>query len=252
MRTLKGGLAVALFLSRMAYALDTIPGWYAGLIVGGSKPPEIDFNVLTPVERHSGQSILTYSVLGNVGGQIGYRKKQFRVEGEFFYNNNPYKHLNIDGVDIPNEGAPATTIQQLSIQSKTVSNPFTFSGYTNTYAWMFNGFYDFYLPNYTEHFVPYVGLGLGVEEVVNYLEFFNNGSATQNSTSSQSSYKNVSNYFAGQAVVGLSYFVTDHSSFAFDFRYLSSFKRDAFIDIARLSQHRPQLYSVNFVFNSAF
>ena len=243
---------LVLLLSQVASALNPIPTWYGGFIVGGSKPPNIHLNVISPLNLLSGQSELSYSVLGNIGGQLGYRANQFRVEGEFFYNNNPYKHLHIGGIDIPNAGAPATTVQQLSIASKTVTNPFTFSGYTNTYALMFNGFYDFYIPNYTEKWVPHVGLGLGYEAVKNYFVFFNNDSNGLTSTSTSKGYRQSVNNLAGQAIVGLSYFLTDHTSFAFDYRYLSSTRKNSVASAFNNVQSRPQLYSVNFVFNSAF
>lgn len=251
MKSLKLGLMAFLLSGSIAHALNPITGWYAGFIVGGSKPPDINFNVIDPIELKSGLGVLTYSVLGNLGGQLGYRVNQFRVEGEFFYNNNPYKHLEIDGLNIPNNGSPATTIQQLSIQSKTVPNPFTFTGYTQTFALMFNGIYDIYIPNYTEHVVPYVGAGIGYEQVKNSILFFNNGTAT-NTASSESGTVIVSNNFAGQAIVGLSYFLTEYTSFSFDYRYLSSTRADKADSQRNSFTSRPQLYSVNFVFNSAF
>ncbi len=245
-------LSFILLLNPCAYALNPTPKWYAGFIVGGSKPPSINLNVVSPLNFLSGKAELTYSVLGNVGGQLGYRFNQFRVEGEFFYNNNPYKHLHVDGIDIPNAGSPATTIQQLSIDSKTISNPFTFSGYTSTYAFMFNGIYDFYIPNYTNNWAPYVGLGLGYESVKNYFAFFNSDSSGLISSASSRGYRNNANNLAGQAIVGLSYFLTDYTSFAFDYRYLSSTRKNEVANAFNTLKSRPQLYSVNFVFNSAF
>ncbi len=242
-------LAVWLFLlsNQMAFALNPVQAWYAGLIVGGSKANSIDFTVLMPIRDMVGPGSISYTVLGNLGGQLGYRMKQFRVEGEVLYNNNPYKHLTINGVDIPNNGSPATTVQQLSIQSKTVTNPFTFTGYTNTYALMFNGIYDIYIPEYTEHVVPYVGLGIGYQHVENNLKFFNNGIVTPLSV-----FGEIANNVAGQAIVGLSYYVNDYMSFSFDGRYLSSLQTNEADSLLITFKHRPQLYSINFVFNSAF
>lgn len=252
MKLLKSVVMTTLLLSSVAHAINPIQGWYAGLLLGGSKSPDINFNVISPLNLLSGQGVLSYSVLGNVGGQAGYRKNQFRAEGEFLYNNNPYKHMNINGVDIPNAGSPATTVQQLSIQSQTISNPFTFSGCTNTFAWMLNGFYDFYIPNYTEHLVPYVGLGIGYEKVDNFITFFNNNANGQSTGSGQQSYRQISYNFAGQAMVGMSYFLTDHTAFSLDFRYLSATRSDTVESRFNSFQSRPQLYSVNFIFNAAF
>lgn len=244
------GLMAALLLSSAVHAFDPISGWYAGFILGGSKSPDINFNVLTPLNRLSGLGVLTYSVLGNVGGQVGYRKHKFRVEGEFFYNNNPYKHLQLDGVNIPNAGGNATTVQQLSIQNRTIPNPFTFKGYTNTYAMMLNGFYDIYIPNYTENVVPYVGLGIGYEHVENNILFYNNDSSGRTFSTTGSS--QFANNFAGQAIIGMSYFLSDDMSFSLDYRYLSSTQTNTADSRFNSFHSRPQLYSVNIVFNAGF
>ena len=244
MKSLKLGLLTLLLCSSAAYSLNPIPGLYAGLIVGGSKAPDINFNVITPIQDLSGQGqdlsgqgVITYSVLGNIGGQVGYRINQLRVEGGFIYNNNSYSHMEVGGINIPNSN---------SLQTSSTSNPFTFSGYTNTYAVMFNGIYDVYIPNYTDNVVPYVGLGVGYEHVENNLIIYNNGATTPNSVISR-----YTNNFAGQAIVGLSYFVTDYTSWSLDFRYLSALRSTEDTTFNSF-QSRPQLYSVNLLVNLAF
>lgn len=243
MKALQSGLMTTFLFSSVAYAINPIPGWYAGLIVGGSKAPAITFDVVTPVQGHSGTGTLSYSLLGNVGGQIGYRFHNLRVEGEFFYNNNPYSHLNIGETNIPNVNSNNQSVQQTT----QFANPFTFQGYTNTYAMMFNGFYDFYIPEYTEHVVPYVGVGAGYAHVENNIEFFYNGSSFPGSDITR-----FTNNFAGQGIVGLSYFLTDFTSFSLDFRYFSAFNSHAVDAQFNSFQGRPQLYALNLLFNSAF
>lgn len=243
MTLLKMGFMALLLSSGVAHAINPIHNWYAGFIVGGSNSSDLDFNIITPIDFLEGQGSITYTLLGKVGGHVGYRFNQFRVEGELFYNNNAYKHMEVDGLNIPNINTPVTTS---IIPPDEPPNPYKFKGYTNTYALMLNGFYDFYIPDYTEHVVPYVGLGIGYEHVENNLTFFYNGSITNNSVFSE-----FTNDFAGQGIVGLSYFVTDHTSFAFDFRYFSAL-RGQYTGTDLTFHSYPQLYSVNFVFNSAF
>ena len=238
MKLLKLGLLLLLLISRFSYALNPIPGLYGGVILGASKAPDIHFNVVSPIDVLSGPGDITSSVLGNVGGQLGYRVKNLRAEAEFFYNNNPYSHLNIGGVNVPNSN---------SLQTSITLDPLTFEGYTNTYALMFNGFYDFYIPDYTEKWVPYVGLGVGYEHVENNIIIYISGSTAPNSAVSE-----YSNLFAGQAIAGLSYFLTDYTSFNVDFRYLSAFRSTAGATQQSSFQSRSQLYSVNLIFNSAF
>lgn len=250
MKSLKFGLMVLMLFSSVSYALNPIPGWYAGLIVGGSKAPDIRFNVKdpigilsrNPVDMISGQGVITSSVLGNVGGQVGYRMNHLRVEGEFFYNNNPYSHLTDHGTSVPNSGSSTSSANFFSRPK-----PLTFDGYTNTYALMFNGFYDIYISNYTENWVPYVGLGAGFEQVENNIDFLINGSSAANSTFSQQN-----NHLAGQAIAGVSYFITDYVSFNADFRYLSAFRSSTVNTRVTSFQSRPQIYSINLIVNSAF
>jgi opacity protein-like surface antigen len=252
MKWLKSILTVFFLSGSIANALNPVPGWYAGVMAGVSKPPAINFSVVHPVQAFSGDSVLTYSVLGQTGIQAGYRVNRFRVEGEFFFNQNPYKHLEINGVNIPNSGSTATTIQQLSIQSKTVPNPLTFKGYTNTYGLMLNGFYDFYIPEYTENFVPYAGVGIGYEQVQNNLTFLNNETVPPFNVRSQVFFTEIFNNFAGQAIAGMSYYLTNYTSFSLDFRYLSSTRTIEPDSDRNTFQTRPQLYSINLIFNAAF
>ena len=242
MNGLKIAIMVVLFLTRVVYAINPVLGPYAGLIVGGSKQPTVDFNSLNSSNFQSGQGQLTYSVLGGLGGQVGYRFNQFRVEGELFYNYSPYKHLEIAGLNIPN-AADTSTSQTM---------PFTFSGYTSTYALTLNGMYDFYITQYTEHLVPYVGLGVGFGQVKNSFLLSNDGSGALSGLASAVGFVQYKNNLVGQGIVGLSYFFTDYTVFSFDYRYLSSLETNLAGNTVVSLQNRPQIYSVNFVFNSAF
>lgn len=252
MKLLKLIVTLVVWSSSMTYALNPIPKWYGGFIVGGSRPPDIDFAVPTPINKLSGTGNVSYSILGNVGGQIGYRFKQLRAEGEFFFNNNPFSHLNIDGFNIPNYGSSATTISQLAGKLVTVANPFSFSGYTNTYALMLNGYYDLYIPNYTEHVVPYVGAGIGYQKVLNVINFYDSSGQDILSSKSSAGFTETHQNFAAQAIAGISYYLTDYTAFSLDFRYLSSTQIDYADSRFNSFQGRPQLYSINFIFNCAF
>lgn len=233
-----------LFVSSVQ-ALSPIQGLYGGLMVGGSKAPDIEFNTVNLIQNQTGQGLISYSILGNIGAQLGYRMNHFRVEGQFLFNNNPYAHLNLNDTNIPNNNSNASTATQLR-NIKVPPLPFTFDGYTNTYAGMLNGFYDFYSDEDSSmRLVPYVGVGVGYEQVQNIIRFFNNGALFR-------SYAQYSQQASGQAVVGLSYFLTDYTSFGLDFRYLSAFNSDTGSTQRTSFQNRPQIYSLNALFNASF
>ncbi|HBI21469.1 MAG TPA: hypothetical protein DDY37_02600, partial [Legionella sp.] len=69
-----------LFVSS-AEALSPIQGWYGGLMVGGSKAPDIGFNTVNLIQNQTGDGVISYSMLGNIGAQRGYRMNHIRVEG---------------------------------------------------------------------------------------------------------------------------------------------------------------------------
>lgn len=97
--------SIALILvSTTAAALNPMPGTYAGLVIGASYIPKLNFefdNVLTPYSGMKTKGILAYDAMGNIGGQLGYRFcDNYRLEGEFTYNFVPYAYLKLGDVTI--------------------------------------------------------------------------------------------------------------------------------------------------------
>lgn len=248
MKATNVGLIASLLVTCSASALNPPTGWYGGLGLGVSQAPDIQFNL------GSTPGTLTHTVLGKTGGQIGYRKNHFRVEGEVFYNNNAYSHLTIGDRTFPNSNSNASTSNSFRENSNSDPSLIAFNGYTNTYALMLNGFFDFYSPGETKGLVPYVGLGVGYAHVENNLNFV--------SSSSSANIANVyeaTNDMAGQVIAGLSYYLTDSFSFSLDGRYFSSLQSNntlkpvlPLFQAAPQIQGRSQIYSVNLLFNAAF
>lgn len=227
-----------------AEALSPIQGWYGGLMVGGSKAPDIGFNTVNLIQNQTGNGVISYSILGNIGAQLGYRMNHLRVEGQFLFNNNPYAHLSLNGTDVPNNNSSSSTATQLK-NIKVPPLPFTFDGYTNTYAGMLNGFYDFYSTDDSIRFVPYVGVGIGYEQVQNSIQFFKTGAFFR-------SYAQHRQQASGQIISGLSYFLTDYTSFSLDVRYLSALSSETDTTQRTSFQNCPKIYSVNALFNASF
>ncbi len=217
---------VLMLANTCTHALNPVPGWYAGLVLGGSYEPVVNFDVPATPYTTATTGSLSHNVLGNIGGQLGYRCNNLRVEIEGLYNNNPLNVL---------------TIGDLKIESPSSSSGLRIQGDTNTGAGFINGFYDFYSPDSSSNLVPYIGLGAGYAYVKSQVQFYYAdtlvGSGNLNDSTSS---------MVGQGIIGLSYFLDDFTFFGLDFRYITSSK------ILPRTNQRFQLYTANITANGAF
>lgn len=222
-----------LWVSSLSYALDPAQGWYGGVMLGVNYTPEVNLRATTPLVDSATPitATISYSYLGDVGGQFGYRFNNWRVETEFLYNNSPYNGL---------------TVGDVFVNSNTVtSRGLQFQGSTTTYAWLFNGIYDFYTLEDAEHLIPYVGIGLGGQLVENELQFNHTGVY-----SGQRNFTNRDYNFAGQAILGLSYYWDDCTALSLDVRYMTG-NQVTYNGLFGSVSVRPQIYMLNLVFNTA-
>ena len=244
-------IALALSLTPITnYALNPIQGWYGGVFVGGNYSPNISRTRPFPfaIDELYGQPVketLSYSILGDIGGEIGYRVCNFRVEGEFLFNYIPYNGLNIGPIFLTGPSTSGTTTPIID-NGNITSGRLQFQGATSTYAGFINGYYDLFYNNYTDSMVPFVGGGIGYALFQNWIQFLidNNDLARANVT------KN-SNALVYQGILGLSYFLDDYTAFALDARYISGTKttvttfRDSF-------KNTPTIITLNLSFNGSF
>lgn len=230
-----------LLINSVSYALNPVQGWYAGVFLGVSNQPNTQFTLNTPIVTPKVTiptditGTIKHSVLGSVGGEVGYRCNNFRVEAEVLYNNNPYKTLTING---------------FTVKSPSSSSTLRMKGAVNSGAILANGFYDIYTPNEDgwSQIVPYVGGGLGYAYVQNNIEFYYNdvllkaGDITEGRGAA-----------AGQGIVGVSYFLDDFTTLGIDFRYLTTaIVKHSFLRGNEAFNSRFTLYSINLLFNGAF
>lgn len=219
-----------------AYALNPVQGWYAGLILGVSHQSGSTATFVTSSTRiPTGTGTLSYSTMGDVGGQLGYRCNHFRAEGELFYNNNPMNILNINKVEI---------------NSSTTANRLTMQGASNMGAFMVNGYYDLFTPDQDGYsvVVPYVGIGAGYAYIQKNITFFFNQSELPDDqlTKTQTSP-------AAQAIIGVSYFMDDFTTFALDFRAFSTVSSSNTGNRnLNTFNTKTEIFSVNLLFNGAF
>ena len=246
------------------YAVNPVPGSYAGVFLGPTYTPNITFtiNQIAPVQvipslplsiqnLNGTQGTLQYSVLGGIGGNIGYRFcDRFRIEIEALYNNNPYTEL---------------TFGDYQIKSNSKSTTLHISGDTNLGAGLINFYFDALTPsrdNYGGVF-PYVGLGVGYAYVQNSLQFKYNTPAylAENPAPTQTNFetKFTRTYatYAGQAILGIGYFLDDFVWISADIRYFSTkqatIKKQSNVTLNYASfEQQAKLLSFMVSFNGAF
>jgi len=220
------GLVFILLASSGVYAVNPVPGWYGGLMLGVSQTPNIIFPVIDyPSILPYPDAKLAYRIFGDFGLYGGYRYCHFRGELQFLINNNHYNYL---------EYGP------FIVYTPTSSTTLRMKGQTTTAAFMLNGFYDIYTPDTETSFVPYVGIGFGYAEVKNNVKFYYNNIVVPNSILSRSS-----SATAAQGIVGLSYFLDDFASFGLDYRYFTTDKVQPF-------NQRLIINSINLSFTGGF
>ncbi|GGI80870.1 outer membrane protein [Legionella impletisoli] len=230
------GVALLSLSTSTALAVNPMNGLYAGVILGGSYAPKGTINFNAPVTPNStscsssasctpASGTLAYSGYGNIGGQIGGRYNQFRVELEPVVNYNPYQKI---------------TVGTTKYTSPKSSTALRLKGSTTTAALMLNAFYDFYTPQSQTDFVPYVGAGIGYANVDNSIQFYCNNvtiPCTQLSESTHSA--------AVQGIVGAAYFMDDFTWFGLDYRYITTQK-------VNIMTSRVEVHTINLSFNGMF
>jgi opacity protein-like surface antigen len=242
-------------IAHNAHAVNPVSGWYAGVFLGASYAPSNDFTLSIPNYLSPINGSLNYSVLGDVGGEIGYRFcERYRLEGEIFYNNSPYNTLMFSALTPAQQSQlltvfPGITLsgQGISIQSSTTASGLTLQGQTNTGAFMFNGYYDFLSPsedNYAK-IVPYIGAGIGYVYAQNNINFYIDGTQLQ-----RFQLTDVFQSVAGQGIAGVNYFLDDFTTLGIDFRYFTSGNKSQTGNFGyNTLVTNDRFYAINLVFN---
>jgi hypothetical protein len=231
------------------YALNPIQGWYGGVFVGGNYSPNLSTTRPFPfpgqLYGQEVQDTLSYSILGDIGGEVGYRMNNFRLEGEFLYNYIPYNGLNIGPLFFTGPSTSGSTTPIYENGNITVGK-LQFQGATSTYAWMVNGYYDLFYQNYTDSMVPFIGGGIGYGLFQNWIQFLFDGSPLPRANVTKNS-----SAIVYQGIIGLSYYLDDYTTFALDARYISgtSMTVTTFMNSFR---NTPTIVTLNLSFNGSF
>ncbi|KTD20740.1 outer membrane protein [Legionella londiniensis] len=222
------------FMHGVSYALNPYPGFYAGIILGGSYSPDTTITFSEPAAQTPAcpfnlclpnrKGDLSYSGYGNIGGQIGYRFSGFRVELEPVVNYNPYQDI---------------TVGNTLYRSPKSSTGVRLKGSTTTAMLMFNGYYDFFTFCESWNLVPYAGAGVGYAYIKNDIEFYCNNKSIPCTNISDST-----STTALQGILGLGYHLDDFTWFGLDYRYIATGHSD-------MLDSNVQVHTINLSFNGS-
>src|SRR3990167_2613616 len=231
-------LSCIFIYQKHAFALQPVQGWYAGVFIGPSAANSNDFDfgqtlsfATTNVTVSATSGSVTHSVLGGIGGQVGYRFfLRHRIEAEWYYNNNPIKSLKLNNYSFTNTYYPSfnVTNSTATFNNNQNTSDAYIQGSTNTGAIMVNFIYDLLTPNNDGYskVVPFVGAGLGYSYVQNAMQIYRPTTVDP----ANDPYPNreildvlQNRYiYAVQGLIGVSYFLDDFTWFGLDLRYFTT------------------------------
>lgn len=251
----KLNLSLILAYSASSFALEPPTGPYGGIVLGGSYAFPIsltstsgylndaynkypDFANLVGNLQKNASAKVTYSFMGMLGAQLGYRYENFRAEAQFMYNSNNFDTLNVNNIKIRSNKNKSVYV----------------SGQSNIYGGLANFYYDLLPPaNVEAQLAPFVGFGVGYVQIQN--NFHLNIGTTQ--IPNPNPITNVTflpstSAAAGQLIGGLLYFLDDFSFFGLDCRLFSTANINNYATGTNNKAYRYQLISVNLSFNGSF
>jgi hypothetical protein len=224
---LKYGLATTLLFTNLSHAAP-VDGIYLGIILGGNYAPKVDLEFPSLVNHPTFYSVgtLTYDFGGNMGGGIGYKINNFRVEGEFNYAYLGFNKLQLGDIVIT--------------KKRSLTTP-KLGGNTRIMSFFVNGFYDLFNPDPETNFIPYVGLGIGMAQFRN---------TTDLTFQNRILVKTIESVSGGavQGILGFRYYLDDYTSFSLDYRYFTTNKIK---EDSGLFTQRFTMSSINLNFNFA-
>lgn len=262
-------------------AIKPVPGVYAGVFLGPTYTPNIAYNfnpsaipqstidsfesslatffnitvaevqalfANTPLPNSNVPGTVKYSILGGIGGEVGYRMcSDYRFEAEIFYNNNPFSEI---------------TMGQYTIEGGSSDPNLHISGDTNTAALLFNFLYDIPLESKDGYKAlrPYLGGGLGYAYIFSDLKFHYGENVSEQAAGAEPAtlyeynLRTARSAFVVQGIVGVSYSIDDFCWLSLDGRMLAApIKSTTLLQKSNINfQSSVQLYSVMIGFHGVF
>lgn len=236
----------------MGFALNPKDGFYVGVRAGIDRGPATYRGLFTSSATvPSGvifEGTVHNSMLGGGGGaMLGYRLRNFRMEGEGFYNYTSADNLEMVGCRLqsPTVLTP-TPVPCPGNEAFFSSNRIGFNGSTSVFYGMVNGYYDIVAyDNEDVSFAPYVGFGIGRAYGRNRVNFVNTTTVVNRTSFGNS---NARSSGAAQFILGISYYLDDYTWIGTDYRYVST----GVIKDTLNGNHRYVLNMLNFNINFSF
>lgn len=221
-----------------AFALNPVQGFYGGILAGPSHGRSSQTIVFTQ-DQTVFRGKESYSILGGgAGGVLGYKWDHIRIEGEGFYNRISTGPLQVGSCTLQSPNVVTPT--GLCSEGNFAANSIGFDGSSAVTLGFFNLYYDFFSYNGETSLVPYVGIGVGEAIVKDGINFINTITTRSEGRTLNSSGQ------AGQAILGLSYYLDDFTWIGMDYRYITT-KKLPHIDNKPYTLNAIE-FNVNFAF----
>ena len=229
-------MCAAFLLAGQVLAFSPIPGFYVGVLADIYHGP--NNRTAFTLNNNVYQGVVNYEPVGGGGGAaVGYRIKQFRIEGELMYNYIAAKTLQTGNCTLQ---SPTMKVPNQSCPNSSLSL-YGFNGDTSGYYGMANFYYDFMRDSFDVSVVPYVGLGLGYTKLTERLNFVLLNNTGNTITSSGASF--IGGASAAQAIAGLNLFIDDYTWAGMDLRYITTG------GLSAVQNSRYAVFALNFVIN---
>ncbi|HHF7365656.1 TPA: outer membrane beta-barrel protein [Legionella bozemanae] len=221
---IKFGFILGLMASSNAFSSDPVEGLYLNLLgqISHASSPDINFTINNVASLGS---IQLGPVGGGMGTALGYKIKNFRVEGEFLFNINNYGSLKSGSCTLisPKVLGPEGVCPDTFVQTG-----LGFNGNVIGLYGLVNAYYDFQFTNDSgdnSNFVPYLGAGFGGAMIRHHASFQSNNQCITLGTCApiiNESFNTSNTGFAAQGIVGFYYYLDDFTTLGLDFRYVST------------------------------
>lgn len=209
-------LISTLLLSQSAHATNPIQGFYGGVLAEISHGPSN--YPLTFVNNNLvfGGIVNNSAVGGGGAGVIGFRIQNVRLEGEILVNYVSAGTLSLGTCTLQ---SPAVVTPTGLCAPVLQDNAVGFNG-SNTAGFGFiNAFYDFMSYDTEQTLIPYIGIGIGGAQLKKSVNFINTTTTVDRVSVGHSV---LSRSTAGQAIVGISFFLDDYAWAGMDYRYVTT------------------------------
>jgi len=228
-------------LSTSVMAVNPVQGFYAGILGEVSHAPTSYPIVFSQDLMLFHGTVHNSSIGGGAGGVLGYRIKNFHLQGEILYNYVTSATLTVDNCTLqsPFIQTPVGFCSQDRFQADRLG----FNGNNTALYALFNVLYDITCFEDETTLVPYVGLGIGEARITKRVNFINSSNIFFHTSHGNSLSLNGA---AAQGIIGVSFYLDDYAWIGVDYRHLRTRNQ------ANVANSAYALNTLNFSVNASF